>query len=73
LVKHTPDSHPDKANLRAAFNAVQELAKFINDTKKDFDALKEMIQSLKMVSLSAVSLFLLLAALMICVLSFSFH
>ena len=47
LLKHTPDSHPDKVNLRAAYSAVQELASFINDTKKDFDALKDMIQSLK--------------------------
>ena len=47
LIKHTPDSHPDKINLRAAYAAVQELASFINDTKKDFDALKDMIQSLK--------------------------
>ena len=49
LIKHTPDSHPDKKNLQEALTACTDLAKFIDDTKKDSDNLKNMIASLKSV------------------------
>lgn len=47
LIKNTPETHPDKAALAQALAAVQDLAKFINDTKKDHDNLKNMVASLK--------------------------
>lgn len=50
LIKYTPDSHGDKENLRAAFMAVENLAKFINDSKKDHDLLRNMIASLRQYS-----------------------
>ncbi len=47
LIKHTPDSHPDKKNLLDALTACTDLAKYIDDTKKDNDNLKNMMSSLK--------------------------
>lgn len=47
LIKHTPEAHPDKARLIIAKEEVDALAKYINDTKKDFDNLKKMVASLK--------------------------
>lgn len=47
LLKHTPAGHPDKDALPIALNAVQELARYINETKKDHDNLKNMVASLK--------------------------
>jgi len=34
LVKYTPEEHPDKVHLASAKEAVENLAKFINDSKK---------------------------------------
>ena len=60
LIKHTPDTHQDKQGLIRAHCAVEviiyyfycdrkELAKYINETKKDYDNLKNMISSVKQV------------------------
>jgi hypothetical protein len=47
LIKHTPEAHPDKSKLIIAREEVEALAKYINDTKKDFDNMKKMVASLK--------------------------
>ncbi|EGD78927.1 hypothetical protein PTSG_11799 [Salpingoeca rosetta] len=47
LIKHTPDSHPDKARLQDALRQVEELAKYINDTKQQYDNLKQVTSSLR--------------------------
>eukprot|EP00040_Diaphanoeca_grandis_P019004 m.100075 g.100075 ORF g.100075 m.100075 type:complete len:776 (-) comp27218_c0_seq1:153-2480(-) len=41
LIRGTPDNHPDKQKLLVTQQTVVELASFINQTKKDFDALKK--------------------------------
>eukprot|EP00045_Choanoeca_perplexa_P000671 m.15423 g.15423 ORF g.15423 m.15423 type:complete len:783 (+) comp10462_c0_seq1:26-2374(+) len=46
LHKQTPDDHPEKQRLPAALKAVEELAKFINDSKKSYEDLKSISRSL---------------------------
>jgi len=41
LIKGTPDNHPDKQNLVATMQTVVDLAAYVNQTKKDHDALKK--------------------------------
>lgn len=50
LIKYTAPSHADKEGLRNALLAVEDLAKFIDSTKKDHDYLKNMVASLKQYS-----------------------
>eukprot|EP00051_Salpingoeca_urceolata_P001684 m.43077 g.43077 ORF g.43077 m.43077 type:complete len:802 (-) comp11610_c0_seq2:431-2836(-) len=50
LIKATPAEHPDTPGLHAAMANVQELAKFINEEKKNHDNLKNMISSLRQYS-----------------------
>lgn len=47
LIKSTPESHPDKKRLIQTQQDVKELAEHINQTKKDYDALNNVIDSLK--------------------------
>eukprot|EP00047_Mylnosiga_fluctuans_P003769 m.230841 g.230841 ORF g.230841 m.230841 type:complete len:803 (+) comp12124_c0_seq1:82-2490(+) len=47
LIKHTAESHADKQGLIQAHRAVEDLAKYINDTKKNYDNIKSMISSMK--------------------------
>eukprot|EP00043_Microstomoeca_roanoka_P009973 m.95012 g.95012 ORF g.95012 m.95012 type:complete len:787 (+) comp14747_c2_seq1:104-2464(+) len=47
IVKHTPATHPDKNQLKEALSTVEELAKYINDTKKDYDNLKQIASGLR--------------------------
>lgn len=47
LIKHTSASHADKAGLANAHVAVEELAKYINDTKKEQETLKSIIAGVK--------------------------
>eukprot|EP01147_Barroeca_monosierra_P010411 gene10411-2542_t len=46
VIKHTPDGHPDKSRLQDALKKVEELAKYINDKKKDYDNIKHVTSSL---------------------------
>jgi hypothetical protein len=41
--------HADKPGLLAAHTAVEDLAKYINETKKNYDDVKTMISSVKQV------------------------
>eukprot|EP00056_Hartaetosiga_gracilis_P004588 m.76390 g.76390 ORF g.76390 m.76390 type:complete len:651 (+) comp11879_c0_seq1:936-2888(+) len=47
ILKHTPDSHPDKVKLEKALEGVQQLATHINDRKKDYDNMKRIANSLQ--------------------------
>lgn len=46
LIKATPETHPDRRTLSQALSSVEQLATFINETKKDHDNLKQLISSL---------------------------
>lgn len=47
LIKATPDTHPDKKRLLETAQLVKSLAEHINKTKKDHDALINVINSVK--------------------------
>eukprot|EP00052_Salpingoeca_macrocollata_P034789 m.12643 g.12643 ORF g.12643 m.12643 type:complete len:807 (+) comp6968_c0_seq1:124-2544(+) len=47
LHKYTPQSHPDKTDLATALTSVEDLAKYINERKKDYDNLKNMMGAIK--------------------------
>lgn len=47
LIKHTSATHADKIGLAAAHIAVEDLAKHINDTKKEHETLKSIIAGVK--------------------------
>jgi len=47
LIKATPDSHPDKKRLLTTQTLVKSLAEHINKTKQDYDALINVINSVK--------------------------
>ena len=47
LVKRTPEEHPDRPHLAEAKEAIDALAKYINEAKKQHDNLKSMTSSLR--------------------------
>eukprot|EP00053_Salpingoeca_punica_P017049 m.162985 g.162985 ORF g.162985 m.162985 type:complete len:812 (+) comp17104_c0_seq1:358-2793(+) len=47
LIKYTPEKHPDKERLPVALTETENLARYINEKKKEFEELRQMVESLK--------------------------